>query len=99
MLNASEATAAVNALAYPTGIKDKEERLAAHRAYREEVSKIESEFTAWLANEYAPGLPAEVQARIWSKSWEEGHAYGYSEVENHYIDNADFAEFVYNAKK
>ena len=99
MLNAQEASDAVNALTYPSGITDRDERVAAHRAYNEAVGNITGEFKAYLADTYASGLPATVQDRIFGKSWEDGHSSGYSEIENHYIDNADFAEFVFNAAK
>jgi hypothetical protein len=97
MLNAQEADAAIKALTYPSGITDRDERVAADRAYNEEVSKIGGQFRDWLANTYASSLPATVQARIWSKSWGEGHSSGFGDVENYYIDNADFAQFVFNA--
>jgi hypothetical protein len=97
MLNAAETIAAIDALTYPRGIADRDERVAAHRAYNESVSKIVGEFRDFLADQYAPRLPAEVQARIWGKSWEDGHSSGYNEVEGHYLDNADFAEFAFNA--
>lgn len=99
MLNAQDADAAVKALTYPRAIADRDERVAAHRAYNEAVGNITGEFKAWLANTYASTLPAAVQDRIWGKSWEDGHSAGYSEVEGCYIDNAEFAEFVFNAAK
>lgn len=99
MLNAHEANAAVDALTYPRGISDRDERVAAHAAYRAATSMITAEFRAWLANQYASSLPVSVQSKIWEKSWEDGHSAGYSEVESHYMDNADFAEFAFNAGK
>jgi hypothetical protein len=102
MLNAHETIAAIDALDatnYPRDITNRDERLAAHRAYNEAVGKIVGEFKAYLADTYASSLPTAVQDRIWSKAWEDGHASGYSEIENHYIDNADFAEFAFNAGK
>lgn len=97
MLNANEAIAAVDALTYPSGIKDRDERVAAHAEYNAATSRITGEFREWLANEYAPTMPASVQNKIWGKAWEDGHAYGYREVENHYMDLAEFAEFAFNA--
>lgn len=97
MLNANETIAAIDALVYPRGIADRDERVAAHRAYNEAVCNINGEFRDWLASTYASDLPAEVQARIWGKSWEDGHASGYNEVEGHYNDNSDFARFVFNS--
>lgn len=99
MLNANEAEAAIKALVYPSGIADRNERVAAHAAYNKAVGEINTEFREWLADEYASTLPASVQIRIWGKAWEDGHADGLRNVEIHYEENADFAEFAFNAGK
>lgn len=99
MLNANEAIAAVDALTYPSAIKDRDERVAAHAEYRAATNRITAEFREWLADEYASAMPANVQMKVWEKAWEDGHSYGYREVENHYMDLAEFAEFAFNAGK
>jgi hypothetical protein len=95
-MNAREAEAAVKELTYPsrTDYSSKEIWHAARRAYNEKVREIELKFREWLGNEYAASLPTQVWDKIWSKAWEHGHAYGYSDVENHYIDFAAFADEV-----
>lgn len=97
MLNANETIAAINALVYPSGIADRDERVAAHAVYRAETSRIHGEFRDWLAYEYASSMPANVQSKIWEKAWEDGHSGGYNEVEGHYKDYVEFAEVAFNA--
>lgn len=36
---------------------------------------------------------------VYSKAYDEGHAYGFSEVENHFIDLMDFVDEIVNAIK
>jgi hypothetical protein len=57
--------------------------------YRTEKAAAEEQWAEWLhvthANEFTTG-----QARvIYEKAWEDGHAFGYSEVEIHYQDLVD----------
>lgn len=97
-MNADEATESAKAIPYPLGMP-KEDRPAADREYRKAVSEVEAKFKDWLAREYAPWLAKETQDMIWRKAWADGHAHGYWEVENHYMDLADFAEDVVNQNK
>lgn len=94
MLNAKDAEAAIKALPYPSGTANKDERAALRAAYNEGVSRVNGEFRDWLANEYAPTLPGSVKDKVWGKAWEDGHSGGFNEVEGHYRDYAEFAEFV-----
>jgi len=94
MLTTEALTRAVNALHYPTRSPEfpTPEALAKGReAYRAETKRLEREWQAWLADEYAPsGLTEDQAKKIFEKAWEDGHAHGYSEVENYYISLTDF---------
>ena len=93
MLSTGEAYAAMDALVHPGG-GDKAGLRSRLDAYYVERGRIVEEFAAWLANKYASDLPATVQDRIWSKAWQKGNSAGYAEVENEYLDFAEFAQGI-----
>lgn len=92
-MNAAEAEAAIKALEYPTG-GDKAERAERMNEYRQARTEIELQFKQWLADEYAYEESPKIQDRVWGKAWEHGHSSGYFDVENYYIDYAEFAQAV-----
>lgn len=57
-------------------------------AYREQVTAVDKEFKAALAKEYLPDYPEAATNHVWNMAWDMGHASGYSEVENYYMDLA-----------
>lgn len=92
MLNAIELKNAVQNLSYPaSGVGTREERQAGRDAYIQNQKSLELQFRAYLAFEYADGLPTETQDAIWEEAWEDGHSYGYGNVELYYEDYADLA--------
>ncbi len=93
-MNSKEATEAVNAIVFDMTGDTRAERMKAKADYHKAVAEIEIAFRDWLYGEYAYDLPVEVQARVWSKAWENGHAYGYSSVENEFMELAEFAQTV-----
>jgi len=54
------------------------------------VSVAEAQWSHYLHETYTPRLSDEQAELLFSKAWENGHAYGYAEVENEYIDLADW---------
>jgi hypothetical protein len=64
-----------------------------HATQQNEILKT---FAEGLAKEYGMGHEA-VDAKVYSMAWEAGHSGGLSEVENHYMDYADLAEFAFAA--
>jgi len=57
---------------------------------------ILAEFAAALSEQYGTGHEA-VDAKVYSQAWEDGHSGGLSEVENHYMEYAELAEFAFAA--
>lgn len=88
-----KASEAVRALIYPSA-RDPEARLA----YREKVNDIRGDFAKDLAEEYLPDVAdnysEQIPKAVFAKAWEQGHASGFSDVENHYIDLADLVNLV-----
>jgi flagellar biosynthesis/type III secretory pathway protein FliH len=85
--------------AAPTSRWQGEARAAALVTYREAHKALDAAFAAALAEEYlsdiAESRRAPIAAQTFSLAWEAGHSAGYSDVENHYIEFADFAVAVY----
>lgn len=50
-----------------------------------------------LKQEYGFNLTDAQHALVYSKAYQDGHAYGYSEVEGHYRDLVEFAEELLKA--
>jgi hypothetical protein len=96
----SAATARAAAIPYPSTFTE-EERVEARRVYTVQRAELQREFAAELADEYLSGIPrgrrASIAESVFRMAWEEGHSSGYGEVENRYIDFADFALQVYRA--
>lgn len=93
MLTATQALEADQALVYPSGIKDKEERYALLATYRLERSKIRESFMDHLEASYGrDNRPADVMAILRTAAWEEGHSYGYSEVEYYYSTYSELSD-------
>lgn len=88
-MNSAEAVAAARKVPYDPKNK---------KAYHEAIGKIETSFRYWLGREYAFDMNGEQQQVIWSQAWADGHASGYGDVENHYIELADFARDIIAAR-
>lgn len=43
-----------------------------------------------MHEKHGVGLTEAVHAKVYARAYDEGHAYGYTEVEEHYIELADF---------
>jgi hypothetical protein len=50
--------------------------------------------SAKMHEEYGEGLNEGQHEVVYSQAWQQGHAYGFSEVESHYIDLAEMARRV-----
>lgn len=51
------------------------------------------------SNSIFDGIPKEAFKRIWSKAWEDGHAYGYHEVISYFNDEMDLFEDILKIMK
>jgi hypothetical protein len=72
--------------------------LAGHKAYSDRQNEIEDNFKSDLEKEFGTDiLPKSIRDKIFSKAWEDGHAYGHSEVLIHYEDIADFVDDIISA--
>lgn len=93
MLTATQALEADQALVYPSGIKDKEERYASLAAYRVERNNIREAFMDHLEASYGRSArPDDVLAILRTASWEEGHSAGYHEVEYYYSTYSELSD-------
>lgn len=68
------------------------------KARNSQRSELEAQWREGLNAEFANDLPKVAQDEVFSFAWEAGHASGYSEVRNYFIDFAEFARKVRNAK-
>jgi len=57
----------------------------------DQVNAFVSEWSEWLHSEYGSDLTDEQHEMVYTKAYENGHAGGYSEIENEYIELADLA--------
>ena len=63
-----------------------------HIKYKSAEAEANQAFRAHLEKEYiGDSLSEGAKSAIWWKSWEDGHAGGYGDVENQYRDNVEFA--------
>ncbi len=92
-MNANEATAAIRNLTYAKYDTPEGE------LYSSEQARITNEFKEYLVDEYAFNLPATTHSALWSKAWEDGHSYGFGEIESHYANIVEFAEELLKASK
>ena len=69
-----------------------EERLAAQERRHEEVQQFRENLIEEIANEY--GFSHSIAKACVDKGWEDGHAYGYSEVRAQSEIAADFVEEI-----
>lgn len=71
----------------------------ARGAYSDAQAEVTQSFAAHLADEYLSDIPEDIRAAVgtltFNLAWEHGHSSGCSDVENYYIDFADFALKVY----
>lgn len=100
---APDFAARLEALTYPDrrNYKDLNAHLEPMRVYWAEEKAIEEGFAAALAEEYLGEISESrrvaIAERTYKLAYEHGHSSGYSEIENYYIDFADFALAVYSA--
>jgi hypothetical protein len=93
MMNAQEAWDAQRALG-PL-LKGTREEREAERVRRSAATQvILQEFKQYLYVEHGLNLNEKQHNLVYAKAWEDGHAHGYSEVENHYIELAHFAREI-----
>lgn len=90
MLTTQDAYEATEALVYPVGGEDRQERLD---AYYNEQQRIALGFKAWLASEYAADLTWGVRDLVWEKA-NLMSADNFSEIENKYIDFSSLARSI-----
>ncbi len=87
-LTTSELYDARSEVVYPTGSNRTNESV---REYNRQISALEKQWSRWLGEEHAPGIPEVAQNKIFSLAWQEGHSSGYNEVETHYVEIAEIA--------
>lgn len=64
--------------------------------YHMEVQRLGEEFRRDMEwSNSTESLPKVVRDRLYGKAWEDGHAYGYTEVSGHYSDLADLVKMVF----
>lgn len=94
MLNAAEATAATQAIPFPSAAQfpNREERAIAVQEYCTAQDAVTEEFRAYLEHAYSRNHIPEERPSIWSAAWSNGHASGYSEVESLYHEYSDLTD-------
>lgn len=61
--------------------------------YRERLNELEQQWRAYLLDaHFPPGTSDEEFSVVYRRAWREGHALGYSEVENYLLDLLDFLD-------
>lgn len=65
----------------------------------EQVARERQEVAERLAAEHLPGIPVHITDRVFSFAYEEGHASGWGEVENYYVEIAPIVIAAFNAGK
>lgn len=65
------------------------------RKHNSRMKAIREGFKAALSEHYGTGH-REIDDRVYDKAWQEGHSSGLHEVEVHYEDLAELAQFVYD---
>lgn len=66
--------------------------------YRARERQIVRGFAAYLADsDFGNSAPASVTQAVFDRSWSDGHANGFSEVEHEYIQNAELVDMVIDA--
>lgn len=96
MAPANIALEATSNLPYPHGVTG-EERTQLLKAYRTGEAAIRAQFAVDLANEYGFDNDA-LDALVFARAWEDGHSYGYQEVERLYSDYVDFLTNAFQAR-
>lgn len=92
----SEAAEAAAKKAFES-VTRKEQRAVEAAARRERDAEEREMFRVRMASEHAGGLPPEVADAVWQRAWDEGHSSGWTSVEWHYEELADFARMVRSA--
>lgn len=90
MMNTQAAYEATDALVYPVGGDNRQDRLD---AYYNEQQRIALGFKEWLAAEYAADLTWGVRDLVWDKA-NHMSADNFSEIENKYIDFASLSRAI-----
>ena len=67
--------------------------------YHTKLNAVYAQWAAWLAVEYAYGLPEGIFSGLFERAWEDGHSSGLTSVENYYQEYADFARKVVEAAR
>jgi hypothetical protein len=64
----------------------------------ESDADIMTAWADWLYETHGSSLSRPVLDKVYAKAWENGHAYGLSEVEEHFRDLVDFAWDILGAR-
>ena len=67
--------------------------------YHEKLNAVYAQWAAWLASEYAEGLPEGIFPALFERAWADGHSSGLTSVENYYEEYASFARKVVEAAR
>lgn len=67
----------------------------ARRKHGEAVNAVYKDFQDALSKEYGTENK-EIDDRVWRKAWDDGHSNGLHEVEVHYDELSELAQFVYD---
>lgn len=71
----------------------------AHKNYQETIDGLESQWKAWLAEEYAGKVPAEVVDDIYDLAWSIHNADSYEQVEINYQRCVNILEQALNVQE
>lgn len=62
--------------------------------YEDAYGDLQDQFKDALYETYGEGLNRAQHERAYSLAYQEGHASGWYDIQNYYIDYADFARFI-----
>lgn len=65
--------------------------------YRTRQGEIRDEFKVNLAAAFLPTMPQAVTEEVFRLAWDQGHAHGYGQVEESYMEYADLVNLVEQA--
>ena len=64
------------------------------RHYREQVAAVNAAFRDALIEKCGLGNYSITASKVWTMAWEQGHAYGFSEVENAFYNLVELVKVV-----
>jgi hypothetical protein len=87
----------INKLPYPTNSKEANYK-ELRTKYVEETRRLEGLFYNDICEDFGLDPNSAKSRKIYAKAYEDGHAYGYSEIYSHFQDLLDFVESLEEEK-